>query len=107
MKRRIVVFAALSTIAVAIAGPRITAQQPVCLHGPGEAESQRVRRQQALRLTRQINTAENAAHSTTGTYPALSALSNIGNVPEGFLVHLATDGAAYAFSVKDSTDPCS
>ena len=27
-------------------------------------------------------------------------------VPEGFTVHLSTDGQTYNFSVKDGMDPC-
>ena len=83
------------------------AQQPACLHGQDEAAAQRDRRQQALRLARQINTLENATRNQVRQFQPLSALANVSAPPQGFAVHFATDGATYAFSVKDTLDPCS
>src|SRR4051812_37722071 len=84
---------------------RITAQQPACLHAAGESPDQQLRKRQALTLARQINTAEAAAMSQTGSYQPLERLSRVG-VAEGFIPHVAFDASGYAFSVKDSTDPC-
>jgi hypothetical protein len=86
---------------VVLGGP-----QPACLHGENESSDQATRRQQALRLARQINTMESRAHAQTRTYQPLQQLSLTEGVPQGFVMHLATDGTAYAFSVKDTTDAC-
>jgi hypothetical protein len=74
----------------------MTAQQPACLHGQDEAAAQRDRRQQALRLTRQINTLENVARNQARQYQPVTALPNVTAPPQGFAVHFATDGATYA-----------
>jgi hypothetical protein len=84
----------------------ISAQQAACLHGQDEAAAQRDRRVQALRLTRQINTLENAMLGQALQYHPLNALANVSAPPQGFAVHFATDGSSYAFSVKDMLDPC-
>ncbi len=55
------VLAALTLAGVVTTIGSMRAQQPGCLHGQDEAAAQGDRRQQALRLTRQINTLENAA----------------------------------------------
>jgi hypothetical protein len=96
----LIVTAALST------GRTVVAQQS-CLHSQDEAAAQRDRRQQALRLTRQINTLENVARNQVRLYQPVTALPNVTAPPQGFAVHFATDGATYAFSVKDMLDPCS
>ena len=80
------------------------AQQPTpttCLHGPNESPDQRERRVAAVRVARVINTAE--ANGRTPYRPLL--MLNVA-VPEGWNADLTTDGMAYAFSVKDATDPC-
>lgn len=80
------------------------AQQPIpitCLHGPNESTEQRDRRVAAVMTARRINTAE---VNGPKPYRPLAAL----NIPvaSGWQAHLATDGNTYAFSVKDTTDPC-
>lgn len=100
------VITALVLIGVLTTPYPISAQQPACLHGQDEAAAQRDRRLQALRLTRQINTLENAMHGQARQYQAPSALPNVSAPPQGFAVHFATDGTSYAFSVKDTLDPC-
>jgi hypothetical protein len=84
----------------------IAQQQPACLHGADESAAQQVRRRAALTLTRQINTLQNSTKSKGQAYQPLARLPNVMATPEGFTVHFATDGATYAFSVKDTMDPC-
>jgi hypothetical protein len=102
--------AALITASMFVGAPTmrgsISAQQAACLHGQDEAAAQRDRRVQALRLTRQINTLENAMLGQALQYQPLNAVPNVGAPPQGFAVHFATDGSSYAFSVKDTLDPC-
>jgi hypothetical protein len=59
----------------------------------------------AVRLARQINTAEAAASAPSHQYKELSALQ-LPAMPDGFRVQLSTDGTAYTFSVKDTLDAC-
>lgn len=63
---------------------------------------------QAIGLVRQINSSQAAAYSLTngGKYAALAALKITQPTPAGFVVSFTTDGTSYAFSVKDTTDPC-
>ena len=82
------------------------AQEPACLHGSSETPAQAARRQAALRLARQVNTRESAAKNLAHTYYVLSDLPELPAAVEGFEVHLSTDGATYAFSIKDTLDPC-
>lgn len=109
MKRLKVSIAAL--VSVALAGVLVNSQpnpaaQPACLHGANEAPEQVARRQRALSLTRLINSLQNDALGQTRAYQALDKLLASAWNPEGFTVHLVTDGASYAFSVKDTVDPC-
>jgi hypothetical protein len=87
-------------------GSMTAQQQQPCLHGQVETDAHRARRQQALRLTRQINSLQAVAQARTQAYQALAGLPNVAVPPEGFAVHLVTDGASYALSVKDTVDPC-
>jgi hypothetical protein len=82
----------------------IVAQQPVCLHGSSSTSDQLARRQGALYLTRLINGLEHESLSG-GAYQPLAQLA-ITAIPAGFAVHLTSDGQSYAFSVKDTLDPC-
>jgi len=104
MRLTVVVVAVASAISVVAA---INAQQPACLHGQDESAAQQARRRGALALTRQINSYEVVAKQRTQTYQAPASLPNLMATPAGFDVHFATDGATYAFSVKDTLDPCS
>jgi hypothetical protein len=102
---------AATLVALAIPGVidgtrSVIAQQDACLHGAGETPDERTRRQQALRLTRDINTQQAAAFPRSNGYAALDQLTLAAPVPQGFVVHLATDGRRYAFSVKDTFDTC-
>jgi hypothetical protein len=81
-------------------------QKQECLHGSSETPPQAVRRQAALQLARQLNTTEAAAHRQAQSYYVLSDLHGIAPAPDGFHVQLSTDGASYAFSIKDTLDAC-
>jgi hypothetical protein len=109
MRRLQVSTAALA--AVALAGVLVNAQptiavQAACLHGPNEAPDQLARRQRAVALTRLINTLQLEALTRMQAYQALDKLMVAAETPKGFTVHLVSDGASYAFSVKDTLDPC-
>jgi hypothetical protein len=79
----------------------------MCLHGPAESADQQGRRRQALARARQINSAQVVAQTQTGTYQPLEQLSSRVTVDaQGFVTHLAVDANGYAFSIKDSLDPC-
>jgi len=81
--------------------------QQACLHGENEVPEQRARRVQALALARQINTNQyGVAMSKTKAFQAIGNLELTAPTPEGFELRLTTDGNAYAFSLRDTTDPC-
>jgi hypothetical protein len=113
MKHLSVVAALAVTFACAssnrpIARP-VAAQAPqrACLHGDNELPEQRERRFRALALARQINTAQyNVALPKTGKFQPVAGLGLTAPTLEGFDVLLTTDGATYAFAVKDTQDPC-
>lgn len=81
--------------------------QQACLHGDNEAPEQRVRRVRALALARQINTNQHGvALRNTNAFQPIARLELTAPIPEGFDLRLTTDGDTYAFSVRDTTDPC-
>ena len=86
----------------------VPAQQParVCLHGENEVPEQRERRFLALAAARDVNTLQAAAAAKTGVYQPFLSLPVTQAVPPGFRLQLSSDGVTYAFSVKDTTDPC-
>ena len=94
------------TIGVVRGAPSVVAQVNACLHGEDESAAQQARRRGALTLTRQINSYEVVAKQRSQTYQPPASLPNLMAAPAGFELHFATDGATYAFSVKDTTDPC-
>jgi hypothetical protein len=83
---------------------------PRCLHGPSELASERARREQALKMAEDINRAEHADPTMIPgqrrVYRPLDQLPNVPPTPAGFRVQLATDGATYALSLKDTLDAC-
>ena len=101
----ILIVGVLSTVAV-LPGRPVIAQQPACLHGTGETPTQQMRRRQALVMARQINTAQVVARQRMNAYQPLTALEMVSAAPDGFVARIAVDENAYAFSIKDSTDPC-
>ena len=99
-----VTLAALATL------PSLAQVPPRCLHGPDERADHRARREQALMLAEQINRAENngpvVAPLQQRRYRPFEQLAGMPPTPSGFKVQFNTDGATYAFSIKDTTDPC-
>src|SRR6185295_8527615 len=94
------------SITAVLIGRSISGQQTACLHGQTESADQAMRRQQALALTRRINTLEARNFSAAGAFQSLAQLGIHDAVPQGFTAHLATDGTSYAFSLRDSLDAC-
>jgi hypothetical protein len=93
--------------ALTIAGgreSRVRAQDG-CLHGPDETAAEKQRRVQAVMLSRQINSQQQRSRSSKGSFVSQSDLSGLPAAP-GFEVGLVTNGKIYAFSVKDTLDPC-
>jgi hypothetical protein len=86
--------------------PGQNAQLASCLHGPGEKPDQLRRRQDALRIAEQINSAE---HGRTlrglANYRSFDRLG-VPAPPDGFRIQVDVDTATYMFSLKDTTDPC-
>src|SRR6266849_289198 len=106
LRVRIGAIVALALAGVLVNMEWVAAQQPACLHGQNEAPDQVARRQRALGFTRHINTLQAAAYGQNQVYPTLAQLPVVEAMPQGFAVHLASDGPSYAFSVKDTLDPC-
>jgi hypothetical protein len=85
-----------------------------CLHGSEEQAVDRARREQAVRVARQINRAENMASlrgpSQPRSYVPLDdpriASNGIPAAPDGFKLRFYTDTESYAFSLKDARDRC-
>ena len=85
----------------------VAAQAQACLHGEAEVPTERARRFQALAVARDVNTMQvTAAAEANGLYQPLLKLKLSQPTPEGFRLQLTTDGTNYAFSVKDTLDPC-
>jgi hypothetical protein len=84
--------------------------RPRCLHGAMEQPNQRARREQALRMARQINQAENDGSAQPPPQPRnyrpFDQLPNMLPTPEGFRLQFYTDGPTYTFSLKDVVDAC-
>ena len=104
-KSLFVVVGILFTVAL-VPDHAVVAQQPSCLHGPSESPAEQLRRRQALRIAREINSAQVVARRQTNTYQPLSRLDHVDPPPAGFVAHVAVDQDGYAFSIKDTTDPC-
>ena len=100
-------FACASSRSITTPVPAAQRPQQACLHGDNEAPEQRARRVQALALARQINGNQfNVAMQKTGAFQPIANLDLTVPTPQGFDVRLTTDGKAYAFSLRDTTDPC-
>jgi hypothetical protein len=97
-------------LALALAGllgfVHVPAQEPACLHGPKETAEQRDRRMAALDFARQLNTFEAAGKSQAQRYYAIEDLPGLPPLPSGMKAGIATDGASYTFSIKDTLDAC-
>lgn len=97
--------ALVPVVALLLCASTSYAQQ--CLHGTDETAEQKSRSRAALRLMRQINTAQ----ATTGMEKAkkflpLEELGVDAASAPGFTPKLTTDGKSYSVLLKDSTDPC-
>jgi len=81
-----------------------------CLHGPSEQPNHRARREQALKIAEDINRAETSGPvvipGQRRDYRPLDQLPNVPPAPAGFRLRFYTDGPSYAFSLKDTLDPC-
>lgn len=97
-------------LALAVAGAlgfaAVPAQPPACLHGPSSAPEHRARRDAALQYAKQLTAFEAAGKSQAQRYYAIEDLPGLPKLPDGFKARMSTDGASYAFSVKDTLDPC-
>jgi hypothetical protein len=113
MVKRIVLVALLVGLMASL--PSLRAAQPAplsprCLHGSLEQSAHELRRQQALRLARQINLAEDPGVGSIPPQPRrfrpLDQLPNLPAAPADFRLQFYTDGSTYTFSLKDTADPC-
>jgi hypothetical protein len=97
-------------VALAVAGAlgfaAVPEQPPACLHGSSSTPENRARRDAALQYARQLNTFEAAGKNQAQRYYAIEDLPGLPALPDGFKARMSTDGASYAYSVKDTLDPC-
>jgi hypothetical protein len=90
---------------VLIAAPAVAQE---CLHESAERAEDRQRREQAVRVARELNVQQAAAVASgpTARYKRLSEMT-LPEIPNGFAITLHTNGrTTYMFSLKDFNDPC-
>ena len=90
---------------VLISAPAVAQE---CLHGPTERAEDRQRREQAVRVARDLNSQQAVATASgpSAQYKRLGEM-NLREIPDGFSITLHTNGRrTYAFSLKDFNDPC-
>ena len=87
-------------------GRQAAGQQPACLHGANSAPEHAGRRRLATAIAREINTLQLRVKQRGEPFQPLDRLGPSTPIPNGFVVNLVTDGNKYAFSMKDTTDPC-
>jgi hypothetical protein len=102
---------ALLAAAVSLPSTVLRAQAPPrCVHGPTEQAADRIRREQALAVARQINRAEamylGPQPNDRVNYAPLAQLTNVPPTPPGFKLQFQLDGPRYTFSLKDTRDAC-
>ncbi len=100
---------ALVAAVVVLAGTGTAFAQQNCLHNASETPANKARREQAIRVARAINTAENmglAPRRPGQRYRRFDELTMVPPIPAGFAVQFHTDGETYSFSLKDTRDPC-
>jgi hypothetical protein len=105
---------ALVAAVVALAGTGTALEDTVfaqqnCLHDASETQENKTRRDQAIRVARAINTAENmgiAPRRPGQRYRRFDELAMVPAIPAGFALQFHTDGETYSFSLKDTRDPC-
>jgi hypothetical protein len=91
---------AAALVTVLMIPQRTTAQQQRTCADPS-------RQTLAIRMARDINSQETSARQRTNAYQPMDAFPAL-NVPGWFAIQVVTNstGSAYAFSVKDTQDPC-
>ena len=95
--------------AVMLACAGTASAQQTCLHDASETPANKTRRDRAILVARQINTAEAmglAPRRPGQRYRPFEELTMISAIPEGFALQFHTDGQSYSFSLKDMRDPC-
>ena len=100
---------ALAAAVVVLAWTGTAFAQQNCLHGASETPANKARRDQAIRVARGINTAENmglAPRRPGPRYRRFDELTMVPAIPAGFALQFHTDGETYGFSLKDERDPC-
>jgi len=86
-----------------------SAQNRQCLHDQLETRAERIRREKAVELAHEINRAQAIVFGPRGgkgSYRPFEELFNVPATPEGFKVQFHLDQNTYAFSIKDTRDPC-
>ena len=98
-------------MATLLIGGASSAYAQECLHMQNETAADRTRREQALQFARRLNAEQNVSPPLRPgpqgqRYRQPDELLNLPPVPPGFQLQFHTDGRTYAFSLKDSRDPC-
>ena len=109
MDKRLSVVVAVAAVAIgSTTVPRAQLIQPPlsCLHDATEGQTDRARRDEALRVAKAINAKEGALAQQTRSYHQLSDLQGLPQVPAGFELRLYADSSGYVLSLKDVKDSC-
>jgi hypothetical protein len=107
--RLTIIVAVLASAALGLGSARGAAQQRIqCLHGPTETNADAIRRMDALRVMRAINTTQAQAFAATRAYQNFRELTTSGlpSRPAGFGTQLTVEASTYAVVLKDQMDPC-
>jgi hypothetical protein len=101
---------AIATLSVVMGASTGSGQRtPQCLHDELETSANRTRRERAVEWAHQINAAEAKLFGPRGgrsSYRPLDQLFNVPPAPEAFKLQFHVDDDTYAFSIKDTRDPC-
>lgn len=106
MSRYAVALALASIVAVAASAAHARALAPACLHGASEKAEQRSRRLAALEYAKNVNELEAAGKYQAERFYMIEDLPLLPPLPPGFKARMSNDGGSYAFSLKDTLDPC-
>ncbi len=87
-------------------GSSVEAQPRNCLHGANESESNRARRQQALRWIELVNRQQTSIRVRIGEFIRDIDVTGVDAVPTSWVSQIVASKTTYAVSVKDMTDPC-
>ena len=93
------IFAVVVVAVLMIPKTTMARQEKIC--------ADRSRQTLAIRMAREINSQETSAYQRTNSYQPMNPFPAM-NAPGWFTIQVVTGatGSAYAFSVKDSQDPC-